>query len=116
MKYYKKVQGEKVYLSPGNVNDAEKFVEWLSDPSVTDPLGVSHDVYNIVFEKNWLETNLKNEKIYFFAIVKQCDNQMIGSLSLMDIHQINGTSTIGLFIGDEKNRGKGYGTEAVELG
>ena len=32
--YFKKMIGKKCYLSPINVNDAEKYVEWLNDLEV----------------------------------------------------------------------------------
>ena len=32
--YFKKLVGEKCYLSPIDVNDAEKFTEWLNDLDV----------------------------------------------------------------------------------
>ena len=39
MKYFKKIVGERLYLSPMNVEDAETYVKWLSDREVTDTLG-----------------------------------------------------------------------------
>ncbi|GHT53757.1 hypothetical protein FACS1894106_4870 [Spirochaetia bacterium] len=33
--YFKKLVGEKCYLSPIDANDAEKFTEWLNDLDVT---------------------------------------------------------------------------------
>lgn len=30
MKYFKKLVGEKIYLSPRNTEDVEKFTEWLN--------------------------------------------------------------------------------------
>ena len=36
MRYYKKLVGEKIYLSPLNVEDAEKYVEWFTDFRTTD--------------------------------------------------------------------------------
>lgn len=29
MKYFKKLVGERIYLSPLNVEDAEKYIEWF---------------------------------------------------------------------------------------
>ena len=29
MKYFKKLIGERIYLSPLNIEDAEKYVEWF---------------------------------------------------------------------------------------
>ena len=39
--HYKKLQGEKVYLSPVAINDADTFVEWMNDFQVTDYTGRS---------------------------------------------------------------------------
>ena len=41
MKYFKKIEGEKVYLSPMNLEDIEKYVKWMNDFSTTDGLGSS---------------------------------------------------------------------------
>ncbi|WP_176714144.1 hypothetical protein [Orenia metallireducens] len=34
MKYFKKVVGERVYLSPINPSDIEKYIEWINNPEV----------------------------------------------------------------------------------
>ena len=39
MKYYKKLIGELVYLSPVNIEDAPKYTEWLCDEDITKYLG-----------------------------------------------------------------------------
>ena len=44
MKYFKKIVGERLYLSPMNVEDAETYVKWMSDRSVTDNLGNTRSV------------------------------------------------------------------------
>lgn len=31
MKYFKKLVGERIYLSPRNNEDVEKFTEWMND-------------------------------------------------------------------------------------
>ena len=36
--YFKKLQGTKCYLSPIDLNDTEKFCEWLNDLEVTENL------------------------------------------------------------------------------
>jgi len=50
--YFKKLIGEKCYLSPIYVNDAEKFTEWLNDMEViilprTQTFGLT---MNLLFE------------------------------------------------------------------
>ncbi|MHA1435232.1 MAG: GNAT family N-acetyltransferase, partial [Candidatus Heimdallarchaeota archaeon] len=39
MRFYKKIIGEKCYLSPISEEDAEKWAEWFTDLEVTIPLG-----------------------------------------------------------------------------
>lgn len=31
MKYFKKLLGDRIYLSPRSIEDAEKFTEWMND-------------------------------------------------------------------------------------
>lgn len=53
MKYYKKFIGNRLYLSPMNPNDVEKYVEWISDPLVSDGMGSSSNLLNIFSEKEF---------------------------------------------------------------
>ncbi len=41
MKYFKKLIGERLYLSPRNNEDIEKFTEWLNDFETTNYIGRS---------------------------------------------------------------------------
>ena len=41
MKYFKKIIGDRIYLSPRNNEDVEKFTEWLNDFETTDYIGKS---------------------------------------------------------------------------
>ena len=36
MKYFKKLLGENIYLSPRSVEDAEKYTKWLNDFNTSD--------------------------------------------------------------------------------
>ena len=67
MKYFKKIVGNKVYLSPINSDDYLKYVEWLNNYEIAK--GVNHviNLVSIDSEKAWLE-KATSEK-YIFAIV-----------------------------------------------
>jgi len=116
MKYYKKIIGERLYLSPYNATDteAELFTKWLCDPEVADGLGDTFMQFNIVNEKQWIQDMLKKGEPAF-AIVKNDTDEMIGSISLMEVKVSCGSATVGILIGEAENRGKGYGTEAMKL-
>ncbi len=112
MKYYKKLVGKKIYLSPMNIEDAETYVKWLNDFSVTDGLGTSDKITSLESEKEWIS---KNSNQYQFAIVRLEDDKLIGNCSIHDIDQQKQCAEAGLFIGDEENRNRGYGQDVLSL-
>ena len=112
--YFKKIKGKNIYLSPMCIDDAIIYTKWMNDFDVTDKINSSCNLITVESEKEWLE---KNSRIgnYQFAIVKQENDELIGNCSLHDLDFINQKGTVGIFIGDKENRGKGYGSEALEL-
>ena len=112
MKYFKKIAGERLYLSPMNVEDAETYVNWLNNRGVSDNLGMTASVVRVPGEKEYIES--KKSSDYDFSIVLN-DDTIIGNISLMHVDLVSGKATLGIFIGDEDNRNKGYGTEAIKL-
>lgn len=114
MKYFKKLLGERIYLSPLNMEDAEKYAEWLCDFRVTDGVGRSGQIMTIEKEKEWIENASKSGDL-FFSIVKLENDELIGNCGLHDISYPNRTGTVGIFIGEEENRSHGYGAETLWL-
>ena len=114
MKYYKKLIGERIYLSPVSVEDAEKYVEWFCDFKTTDGIGKSSSIMTVESEREWLENTLKNNDLNF-AIVDIENDELIGNCGIMNINQINRSAEVGIFIGDENKRSNGYGTESLRL-
>ena len=49
--YIKKLIGEKCYLSPMDVEDAERYALWLNDSEVTNYLQLATEVISIEEEK-----------------------------------------------------------------
>ena len=51
MQYFKKLIGDRIYLSPKGVSDEEieKFTEWMNDFQVTDYTGRSGQITTLVF-------------------------------------------------------------------
>jgi len=112
MKYFKKIVGERLYLSPMNVEDAETYVKWMSDRTVTDNLGNTSRICTLPGEKEYIESRKSSD--YDFSIILN-DDTIIGNISLMDVNLVSRKATLGIFIGEEENRSKGYGTEAMKL-
>ena len=112
-KYFKKLVGDRIYLSPRSSEDVEIFTEWLNDFETTDYLGRSGLLTSLEAEKEYLEKNINNPAT--FAIVTLDEDKMIGTVALERISEIDRTATLGVFIGDKDYRSKGYGTEAIRL-
>lgn len=113
MKYFKKLVGERIYLSPRSIEDAEKYTEWLNDFETTDYLGKSQRIMTLEAEKKHLE-EIPNGDIVF-AIIDSNNDELIGGLGLHSINHFKRTATLGIFIGNKDYREKGYGTEAIRL-
>ena len=114
MKYFKKLVGERIYLSPRNSSDVEKFTEWLNDFETTDYVGRSDAIMTLEEEKKYLESE-PNPNARYFSIVTLENDELIGTISLEKISGIHRTAVLGIFIGNKDYRSKGYGTEAIKL-
>ena len=110
--YFKKLKGKKCYLSPMNVNDVEKFTEWLNDMEILKYFSLYP---NMVSLENEREILTKLSKEHNYSIIAMETNELIGSCGFVDIDHINQTTEIGIFIGNKTFWNKGYGTEAFSL-
>ena len=79
MKYVKKLQGPRVYLSPMCAQDAQRYYEWVNDPAVTDGVGTTANVISLEGEQRWLAENSDD---YQFAIVLQEQDRLIGNCGI----------------------------------
>ncbi len=117
MQYYKKLIGDRIYLSPKGASDDEiqKFTEWMNDLEVTDYIGRSGNLITLIGEKDYLENIAKDSKNRNFDIITLNDDKLIGTVSLENINFIERSTILGIFIGDKDFRNNGYGIEAIKL-
>ncbi|MCL2707984.1 MAG: GNAT family N-acetyltransferase [Defluviitaleaceae bacterium] len=113
MKYFKKIAGERLYLSPICTDDFEIYTKWLNDYDVAAGIGQYPKMIGIGGEKKILERLAADEQCY--AMVLYETDELIGNIGLHNIDDISRSAEIGLFIGEAANRGKGYGAEALGL-
>ncbi|CAM2962539.1 GNAT family protein [Hathewaya histolytica] len=111
--YFKKITGEKCYLSPIDTSDYEKYTEWLNDPEVAIGLSLMPKVIGIQFEKDALNDLVKDG--YNFAIIDSKSNELIGNCGFPSTDLRNRHGEVGIFIGNKSYWGKGYGVEALTL-
>ena len=97
MKYFKKVQRGKIYLSPVNSEDYEVMTQWMNDPKVTKGISEHHKIASLEREKSRIERVTK-EGEYILAIVKQENDELLGTIGLYHLDQLNQIAELGILI------------------
>jgi len=113
-KYFEKISGERLFLSPQNPDDAETYAKWLNDPAVTVPLGGYSMMFTPARLRKELENNEDNSAQWYSIVLCEGD-RLIGTVHFMNINWVHRSATLGIYIGEQADRGQGYGTEAVHL-
>jgi RimJ/RimL family protein N-acetyltransferase len=110
--YFKKIIGKKCYLSPIDINDAEKYSEWLNDLELTINLSFYSRISNKDDGKSLLE---RLSKEHNYSIIDLETNEMIGNCGFGNIDNLNQSADIAIVIGNKLFWNKGYGSEALTL-
>ncbi len=110
------LKGKLVTLRPLSLKDAADYCRWLADPELTQFLSRWHHQGppTLKEERKWLMEDKKDKKNLAFAI-DTAFGVHIGTVSLKNIDQENKNAEYGIFIGDKKYWGQGFGTEAGKL-
>jgi len=123
MRYFERVPGKRLYLSPMNPDDADTYAKWLNDPGVIEWLGCDDAVYSLPAERKAVERMAEGgDTAAHFAIVLRggelgegMPDTLLGNCSLQSIDWRSRKAELGLFLGEDAARGKGYGREAILL-
>ena len=113
MSYYKKMMGKNIYLAPIDPRETDSFIKWMNDRAVAEPFGEYGNTISSKDDLKWIYEPPAHMQRY--AIVLTEDDELIGSISIHNIDHLNRNAFLGIFIGDEKHRGRGYGREAIGL-
>ncbi len=115
MRYYRKLVGERLYLSPVRADDGDedKYLQWMNDRAVAENFNEYHRVVASRADLGWIYA--PGEGMQRYAIVLLDGDELIGSISIHSIDHRNRNAFIGVFIGDAERRNKGYGAEAIRL-
>ncbi len=113
MAHFKKLVGDKCYLSPIDTDHASAFTEWLNDPEVAASVGVTRRILNVAGERDALAKLA--ERPYHFAIVALEGDRLLGGCGIDDVSAVDRTGRLGIMIGDKRFWDRGFGTDAVRL-
>ncbi|MDI3504659.1 MAG: hypothetical protein PWP64_1595 [Candidatus Cloacimonadota bacterium] len=113
MKYFRKLIGEKCFLSPVSLEDTERYTEWVNDLEIGQFVLFSSVVFDISKEREALQDLMQNSIV--FAIVAKDTNKAIGNCGLHLVNEIHRHAQFGIFIGEKTYWNQGIGTEATKL-
>jgi len=113
--HFPKLSGERVFLSPVALEDAELWARWLNDQAVSLPLGdEAYITYGIErAQQDVRETAQRQDHV--FTIVEKESGRAVGRCLLFAVNPVDRCAWVGIFIGERDSRGKGYGQEAMRL-
>lgn len=110
------LKGKLVTLRPLSFKDAPRFCQWFGDWEVNQFLSsrTGKAAPTLKEERDWIKEAKKDKAKVNFSIIAD-DGKHIGSVSLNNIDDFHKNAEYGIFIGDKKYWGQGYGTEAGKL-
>jgi RimJ/RimL family protein N-acetyltransferase len=109
------LHGRLTFLRPAERDDIPTLVRWMNDwgtaryLSRRAPLGQA-------LEERWFEqmTEAQGEGHWYFIVCRLEDERPVGNVGLFDLDLVNGSAGIGITIGEETDRGRGIGRDAME--
>lgn len=105
------ITGKKVVLRPINkATDLEAFNRWINAPDVRKFMTGFLPI-DLKQEGEWFDS-LSNRKNSITLAIETKEGELIGNIGLHGIDWASRVATTGALIGDEANRGRGYGTDA----
>lgn len=108
------IRGELVFLRPAERSDIELFVRWFNDAGTLEYLAMRGPMSREL-EDRWFEGMLERhgKRDWHFVVCRLEDGRPIGTVGLHNVDLESGSAAFGIAIGDEADRGKGYGTDAL---
>ncbi len=111
----KVLEGDKVYLRPMEVTDADILYQSFNNDKELRRLTGTHKVFSKIEIENSIQNLGQDNSQVGFAIVNQKDDQLVGDIALNEMHFPNNRDAnfrIAIF---DAYTNLGYGTEATKL-
>ena len=113
---YKKIIGQKCYLSPVTPEDAYTWTEWFNDLEVSIPLGgVEAYMPGSLFSEQEKIMEILQGENYVFNIVELESDTLIGMCGYYELDLINRCARLQMVIGEKDCWDMGYGQDAARL-
>jgi len=114
MAFVKKAVGERCYLSPCSLDDAQQWTIWESDLDIAVPLGGEAYTTTSVDQQRERLREVASHHEHVFNIVHLETDEAMGRCMLFSVDHVNRHAMLGILL-DRAHQGQGYGREAVRL-
>lgn len=105
--------GELVALRPVEPEDADTFHRWHRDPAVTRWLSHDYEESLAQTRRRFAERPANSYSSAVFAVETLADRTLIGAVTLRDAQPETGLAELDIYLGDERYRGRGYGSDTM---
>jgi RimJ/RimL family protein N-acetyltransferase len=108
------LRGERIYLRAGERADIPLWVRWFNDRRTTRTLMFLGPI-GTASEEGWFNQMSEHQgrDRWFFVICRLEDDRPVGSIDLHGVDYRNGSTSLGIAIGDPADTGHGYGSDAL---
>ncbi len=109
--------GEKCNLRPLALNDYKYLNVWNQNCETMKYLGGGYMPVSIDLQQKWIEKMIdtSGSSVNKRYMITDKGNRPIGLIGLYQINWIHRTCEIGIYVGEEKDQGRGIAQEAVEM-
>lgn len=108
------LKGEVVFLTEVRTADSELLYKWINSSS-TIRFNSTYRPTTFSCHTTWFDSIGRDPSKVIFAIRYDADGPPIGTIQLINISAIHRSAELTIRIGDDVNRGKGAGTDALKL-
>ena len=109
-----RIYGERIYLRPIAAEDTDMVLEWRNSKAV-----VGNFIYRKPITKgehiDWLKNKVDKGLVHQFIICDNVENTPYGCVYMQHLDEENNKAESGIFLGEDKKRSKGIGTEAAKM-
>lgn len=109
------IEGDLVSLGPLRRDLIPLYLRWINDFGTTRTLAIQNRPMTLEEETAWFDSKASASGEHAFTIYERSSGGPIGNCDLFKVDFRNRRGEVGLMIGEPDARGKGYGTEAMQL-
>lgn len=110
-----KISAKRIFLRFLSADDVTKeYLHWMQDKEVTQFLESRWTKHTLTSIRQYVRQAYSNPSDFLFGIFLKEDGKHIGNIKIGGVNKRHKFADVGLLIGDKKEWGKGYGTEAIK--